>query len=182
MKQSVSNTVLLETLYFRLQKRLIRYLTNLLHDQDRAEELAQEVFLRAWCADLNQIRSDAWMFRVARNLAIDSIRRDRHSVSFVPLDDDLVEVTSTLMKDEIHDRIHATLARLSYRERQLLVAHYIQGYSLAIIAQYHGTPIGTIQSRISRARDAFRRGYQAEAEQSESGVTDRSREIDDRLG
>lgn len=85
------DSVAFSELVARYQDRIYRFLARLIRSPDDAQELTQETFLRAyealarWTPDA---RLSTWLFRIARNLAFDWLRRGKR-VGFVPLDEDV---------------------------------------------------------------------------------------------
>jgi RNA polymerase sigma-70 factor (ECF subfamily) len=147
-----------ETLFHTYQQPITTYLSHLLGDEERGEELAQEAFLRAYRAMVRGTEvahPRAWLFRIATNAARDHWRRAR-LVRWLPLwgsEDDPALCTPDLA-DEVADRldVRAALARLSPRYRVPLVLHLCEGLSTAEIAEVLGIRRGTVKMRLVRAR------------------------------
>lgn len=146
---------------------ILRHLRRRVGDASLAEDLAQEVFLRAWLhapAGLPELRLRAWLYRVATNLAIDALRARR------PLDDALVldllgDAARASGAAEDHDErlaIEAALAQLTARERALVTLQFA-GYGPTDAARLLETTPEAARKRLGRARDRFRRAYAATA-------------------
>ncbi len=145
---------------------IVRHLRRRVGDPSLAEDLAQEVFLRAWLhapAGLPELRLRAWLYRVATNVAIDALRA-RHAR---PLDDalvlDLLGDAALASADTPEDRderlaIEAALAQLPARERAL-VTLLLAGYGPTDAARLLETTPEAARKRLSRARDRFRAVY-----------------------
>ena len=127
-----------------------------------ARELAQETFLSAYQALPRwrpHARLSTWLFYIARNQALDRLRRARH-VEFVPLDEVLAEQlpASTLTPEaalQARQRVmalEAALGRLSVEHREILLLRDIEDLSYDDIAQVLNISLGTVKSRIARAR------------------------------
>ncbi len=123
-----------------------------LGDTDNAEDLAQEVFVRA-LRSLPNFRNDgsarAWLMRIARNTCADAVRtktrwRRRLSPAELP---DVAEPERTGMVDN-----DLLLEQLSPDRREVMVLTQLAGLSYADTADLLGVPIGTIRSRVARAR------------------------------
>ena len=146
----------------RYQDRIFRFLVRLTRSQDDAMELTQETFLSAYQA-LARWRPDArfttWLFRIARNQAFDWLRR-RKLVEFVALEDgqDLGIEDPAPTPDaalETVQRFHGlerALARLPTEHREILLLREIEEMSYEDIAEVLDISLGTVKSRIARAR------------------------------
>jgi putative glutamine amidotransferase len=149
---------------------IVRHLRRRVGDPSLAEDLAQEVFLRAWLhapPGLPELRLRAWLYRVATNVAIDALRTRR------PLDDalglDLIGDTALASAGqgvpEDHDErlaIEAALAELPARERALVTLQFA-GYGPTDAARLLETTPEAARKRLTRARERFRHAYAASA-------------------
>lgn len=131
-------------------------------DRQRAEDLVQETLLRAWrhpeALDPDRGSVRAWLFTIARNLAIDAWRRRGTRVGEV-VTDELPEPAQTV--DETDRAVEAwtvaeALARLSPQHREVLVECFYQGRSVAEAAARLGVPPGTVKSRTHYALRSLR--------------------------
>jgi putative glutamine amidotransferase len=147
------------------RRPIVRHLRRRVGDPSLAEDLAQEVFLRAWLhapAGLPELRLRAWLYRVATNVAIDALRARR------PLDDALVLDLlgdAALASSDDHDErlaIEAALAQLPARERALVTLQ-LAGYGPTDTARLLETTPEAARKRMSRARDRFRAACAATA-------------------
>lgn len=146
----------------RYQERIYRFLLRMTRSPEDARELVQETFLSAYQA-LPRWRPDAllstWLFRIARNQALDRLRRAR-LVEFVPLDEVLTEQLpastpspeAALQARQRIAALEAALARLSIEHREILLLRDIEDLSYDDIAQVLDISLGTVKSRIARAR------------------------------
>lgn len=141
---------------------------------EEAEDLAQETILRAFQhrANFRGAFLRAWLYRIAANVTVDYVRRQR--LVTVPLED--VATTAVAADDpvasweqvELEQGLIALLQKLSPAQRQVLHLRYLEGCSLAEIAeQIHCTPLAA-RLRVFRALDALRRVARAQAHRSES--------------
>jgi RNA polymerase sigma-70 factor (ECF subfamily) len=131
-------------------------------DRQRAEDLVQETLVRAWqqshLMDPKYGPVRAWLFTVARNLAIDAWRRRTARVGEV-ITDDVPEPPSEV--DEAERAVEAwtiseALAKLSPAHREVLVECFYQGRSVAEAAARLGIPPGTVKSRTHYALQSLR--------------------------
>jgi RNA polymerase sigma-70 factor (ECF subfamily) len=147
----------LEHLYQTMYSSVVRFLYRKVWDQDRAEDLAQEVFIRAMAHNPEKPR--AWIFAVAANLARDearaAVRRKKH---LTLLTNDPVTVArqesgadETMEHDEQMAQVHEALAALSQRDREVLLL-WDAGMSYQEIAAQTGLAVGAVGTTLARAR------------------------------
>lgn len=131
-------------------------------DPQRAEDVVQEVFLRAWrhleATDLANRPVRPWLLQVARNLLTDGYRAER-ARPFLVSDDAALE--SARAADDLDRAVEAwhvaaALARLSVEHREVLVHAHWLGHSVAETAAALGVPPGTVKSRTYYAIRALR--------------------------
>lgn len=147
--------------------------TSLLGDRDEALDLAQEVFLRVF-RTIHRFRGHSalrtWIYRIAVNQVRNRQRwwRRRHRGDQVSLDEHLlrhgdVPVRSNVMapdrmfaNHELAERLQAALERLPFEQRTAIVLREIEGLSYDEIAFTLQLAVGTVKSRLTRARQALR--------------------------
>lgn len=146
----------------RYQDRIYRFLVRMTRSPEDARELTQETFLSAYQA-MARWRPDArwstWLFRIARNQALDRLRRARH-VEFVALDEALHEQLpadtptpeAALQARQRIAALEGALARLSVEHREILLLRDIEDMPYEDIAEVLDISLGTVKSRIARAR------------------------------
>ena len=163
-----------EMLVIKYQKRIQRLIGRMVRDVDLVEDIAQETFIRAYRA-LGQFRGEAqfytWLYRIAVNSAkkalMDLKRNPTVSENFFKSDDEDEtspienELTSSetpdavLASKEIAQIINAALEALPEELRMAVTLREIEGLSYEEIADVMNCPIGTVRSRIFRAREAI---------------------------
>jgi len=161
-------------LVLKYQRRIQRLIGRMVRDVDLVEDIAQETFIRAYRA-LHQFRGDAqfytWLYRIAVNTAKKSLlelKRDPTvAESFMAGDDDdetswrksepSSEETpeSVLAAKEIAAVVNRAMAELSEDLRRAVTLREIEGLSYEEIAVALDCPIGTVRSRIFRARESI---------------------------
>jgi RNA polymerase sigma-70 factor (ECF subfamily) len=137
--------------------RLLRYLIYLTSRREQAEDLVQETWLRvlerAGQYD-GRSRFEPWLFSIARNLAIDDLRRrQRDGVNSPDAPERAGDGDSPFMaaaKSEDAIRIAGALGALEPIYREALLLRFQEDLSLAEIAEVAGAPVTTISSRIQR--------------------------------
>lgn len=153
------------------------YLTRLTSDTGRAQELAQETFVRLYRCLLRDgapRNSRAWLYRVASRLATDDYRR-RSLLRWVPLVGTERDPGQNVERD-VGQRldVQRALDALSPKLKIPLVLYSCANYSVAEIAKILGLGKSAVKMRLYRAREQFRRAYEWQAEHgadAEAGLT-----------
>ncbi len=139
---------------------LRRYAFALLRDRDRADDLVQDTLERALSRWLLR-RADgdvrAWLFTILRNLHVSRWRRERRRGGTVDLDESAVPGVPARQEAalEVHD-VLAALEQLPEEQKSLLLLVGVEDFSYDDAARILGMPIGTVMSRLSRARQRLR--------------------------
>jgi RNA polymerase sigma-70 factor (ECF subfamily) len=149
----------------RHKSSLVNYMTHVAGSRERAEDLSQEAFLRAFThADRYRAngRFTAWLFRIATNLAYSESRRRRRwgdRVDRVRVWLGMVETRSADLKiqgTEEQRAMQAALERLPDSFRAAVVLREIEGWSYADVAAALDVPEGTVKSRVNRGKAMLR--------------------------
>lgn len=164
-----------ELLVIKYQRRIERLIGRMVRDSDLVQDIAQETFIRAWRA-LPQFRGDAqfytWLYRIAVNTAKKSLmalKRDpivtEAALQSGDDDDETSRRENELTSDstpetelaarEIAAAVNAAMEALPEDLRQAVTLREIEGLSYEEIAEAMSCPIGTVRSRIFRAREAI---------------------------
>jgi RNA polymerase sigma-70 factor, ECF subfamily len=158
----------------KYQLKVVKLVTRYLRDPSEAEDVAQEAFIKAYRA-LPQFRGDSafytWLYRIAINTAKNAIvARDRNPVEF-DLDMQNIEESqsmqarladpdtpeSLLQAEEIRTTVNRAIDALPEDLRTAIVLRELDGLSYEEIATSMDCPVGTVRSRIFRAREAIDR-------------------------
>jgi RNA polymerase sigma-70 factor (ECF subfamily) len=154
------------------QRMVVQLAMNLLGDHDEALDLSQEVFLRIF-RTIQRFRGQSslrtWIYRIAVNQARNRHRfwRRRHRADQVSLDEHVAthgEFLSgggatpdrILAQKELAERLQTALDRLPFDQRTAIVLREVDGLSYDEIAFSLGVAVGTVKSRLTRARQALR--------------------------
>ncbi len=149
------------------QQRLYAVASYLLGDSTSAADATQEAMLAAY-RSLGSFRNGSlrkWLLRIVTHKSYDILRdiKRRRSVSWEAFTDDDPGLTvredgpeAVVQRRELAQRLEASLAALSFHERQMVVLSDIHGLSYVEIAESTGRPVGTVKSRLSRARSKLR--------------------------
>lgn len=164
-----------ELLVIKYQRRIERLIARMVRDTDLVQDIAQETFIRAYRA-LHQFRGEAqfytWLYRIAVNSAkkalLDMKRNPMLSESAMRGQEDEDETSysgselitdetpeTVLAAQEIAQEVNAAMQALPEELRQAVTLREIEGLSYEEIATAMGCPIGTVRSRIFRAREAI---------------------------
>jgi RNA polymerase sigma-70 factor (ECF subfamily) len=155
----------LRQLFDRMYPVLVRFLYRRVWDVDRAEDLAQEAFVRL--LDERPPKPEAWLFTVAGNLAKNALRGDhRHSqrlslMAAGAADDESVGADHLMVQDETARQVRQVLDTLSERDRTLLLLHQ-DGVAYKELAQIVGVKPSSIAPLLARARQRFLRSIAAD--------------------
>src|SRR5882757_3637288 len=154
------------------QRMVVQLATNLLGEREEALDLSQEVFLRVF-RTIHRFRGQSslrtWIYRIAVNQARNRHRfwRRRHRADQVSLDQHIAahgEFLSAgestpdrvLAQKELGERLQTALDHLPFDQRTAIVLREIDGLSYEEIAFSLGVAVGTVKSRLTRARQALR--------------------------
>lgn len=158
----------------RLLPRLRRFAYSLTRNADQGDDLAQETCVRAlsridqWQAGTSL---DSWMFRIAQNIWLDQIRAAKTRGVSVELDG-ATELSGSDGRDVVEQRlmmkeVAAGMEALPPDQRVLLALVCIDGHSYKQAAEVLNVPIGTVMSRLARARRALHAALEGTPQQQQ---------------
>lgn len=155
-----------EVLVRRHEKAIFNLVYRLLGNYDEAAEVAQEVFLSAF-KSIHQFRGEAnfstWLYRIGLNHA--STRRKSLQTSqqrHIPLDgteviaDGAVDPAKNVEHKEIQQRVQQALNSLDPEDARIVLLRDLQDIPYEDVAQMLDIPVGTVKSRLHRARQALK--------------------------
>ena len=161
-----------DLLVLKYQHKVVKLVMRYLRDPADAEDVAQEAFIKAYRA-LPQFRGDSafytWLYRIAINTAKNALAaRDRNPVSYeldTHSNDEGSDMVSRLrdtetpeglaLTEEIRDTVNHAIESLPEDLRTAIVLRELEGLSYEEIAASMDCPVGTVRSRIFRAREAI---------------------------
>jgi len=142
--------------------KLRRYARALTQNKESADDLVQDALERALTkSELWKRGTDlrAWLFTVLHNVHINNLQKDRRRGTHFPIEDTMENLSysdSQLTEIELKDCLGA-LSLLSIEQREVIVLVAIEEMDYAQVAAVIDAPIGTVMSRLSRARQNIRR-------------------------
>jgi RNA polymerase sigma-70 factor (ECF subfamily) len=163
-----------DLLVLKYQHKVVKLVMRYLRNPADAEDVAQEAFVKAYRA-LPQFRGDSafytWLYRIAINTAKNALAaRERNPVSYeldLQGNDDSSDMVSRLkdpetpeglaLTEEIRDTVNHAIEQLPEDLRTAIVLRELEGMSYEEIAASMDCPVGTVRSRIFRAREAIDR-------------------------
>ena len=159
------------------QDRVYSFCARMLSDREDALDAAQEVFLSAW-RNLSGFRGDAalstWLLRIAANACLNRIRRRKslsereapwpepsgeagEGIMFQPAGGDADRPDRLAEASEMREILTEALSHLDPGSRWMVLLSDVEGFSYEEIATLAEVPVGTVKSRLHRARMAMRR-------------------------
>ncbi|NUQ13160.1 MAG: sigma-70 family RNA polymerase sigma factor [Gemmatimonadaceae bacterium] len=162
-----------DELVHRYQNRLLNFIYRTTGDRERAEDLVQEVFVRVYRHLHRFDRSrkfSTWIYTIASNLAKNELRnRSRNPLVFfqsirrhwedddrpVQFEDPMTRPDDLYRKRYLREAVEAAVAKLPEHHRSVFVLRELEGKSYEEIAEITSCNLGTVKSRLNRARNAF---------------------------
>lgn len=158
-------------LYDKHSSYLYTLIVRIVREQEEAEDILQEVFLRVWdrAESYNESLGTpiAWMTRIARNLSIDKLRSKSGQVrksedrlenhGELHSEDRLANPEYYAMHSQQQAYVGRALASLPAEQRALIECAYFQGFTQSEMAENFGIPLGTVKTRIRAGMIELRR-------------------------
>ncbi len=145
----------------RYKNKLVNYIHKYIDDYDRAEEIAQEVFIRVYRSKNRyevKAKFSTFVYRIALNLSYNEVR-DRNRRKTEPTDEfsdiimkDVRTPENLYERDETERIIHKEISNLKDKYRDVIILCDIEGNSYKQAAEILDISVGTVQSRLSRGR------------------------------
>lgn len=157
-------------LFDHFAPRLKGYLIRLGASPAQAEELAQDAMVSVWrkaeLFDPSRASAATWIFRIARNLRLDAVRRDRLQAAYEPDISEAPEPQQTpegaTLSRQRDERVRVALLTLSQDQVQVLRLSFFQDRPHSEIADELELPLGTVKSRIRNALQRLRAALEGE--------------------
>lgn len=150
------------------QKKIYNFALRLSRDRDLSQDLCQEAFLKAFL-NIRTFKGNAsfstWIYRIVHNTFLDHYRKEALAHQSWDAENDvegsdemsLGQFREQLKQVEYNDWLTKGLLRLPFPFRSVLVLRDIQGFSYEEIAEITDSSVGTVKSRLNRARERLRK-------------------------
>ena len=146
-------------LFHAMAPRIKSYFFKLGCDESLADELAQQTMFQVWrkahLFDRKKASASTWMFRVARNIRIDALRKiqryDATEMDFDSISDETDDQETVFWKEEQDNLMRNAISNLSNDQITIVKLSFYNGLSHAEIAQKLYLPLGTVKSRMRTA-------------------------------
>jgi RNA polymerase sigma-70 factor (ECF subfamily) len=170
-KVQQGDRVAFDLLVRKYQHRILKFVTRYVHDANLAQDITQESFMRAY-RSIRSFRGESafytWLYRIAINVAKNhlSLNARRFEESLTESSDsngmDGIEAMQSmdtpdalLISDEVRKAVVDAIQDLAPDLRTAILLREVEGFSYEAIAQAMNCPVGTVRSRIFRAREAI---------------------------
>ncbi len=149
----------------------------LIRDETDAEDVVQEAYLRAFKHFSSFHGGDGrpWLLAIVRNTSYTWMQHNRSPELTIPLDDELHEIESKdlnpealLMQIADTQMVRQALEELPVEFREVIVLRELEGFSYKQIADVAGIPLGTVMSRLARARKRLQQSFASRANKETS--------------
>jgi RNA polymerase sigma-70 factor (ECF subfamily) len=156
----------------RYRTRVFGMIVRTIGDRGRAEDLAQDVFLRihrGLAYFQNRSKFSTWVYRITMNACLEE--RQRPTRIEVPVDEpgdadhaprEFGIVDAAFDRVELRERLSKALAKLPANYRLLVAAHYLRDVPYEELAEMFGLPLGTVKTHLHRAKRQLREILQGE--------------------
>jgi len=159
-------------LYDRYERRIHGFAYRMVGNAADAADLTQDTFLRAYCAlekTGNALNVSAWLYRIAANACLDTLRRRRRACWLpwpvarhdTPSRDRADDPENHLIANETQRAVRRSLDAMTPRARQALILREYEGLSYAEIGAVLGVSPQAVKSILFRGREEFRRHHEA---------------------
>jgi RNA polymerase sigma-70 factor (ECF subfamily) len=149
----------LEVLIKRYLKPIYSFAFNFVLNQQDAEDLTQEIFLKMW-KNLKKFKKEknfkSWLFTIAKNTCFDFLRKKKRSLTLnVENLEIIADFTPSLIemieKENLMEKLKRKIEELSFKMKQVMDLYYNSGLNFREISEILGEPVNTVKSRHRRA-------------------------------
>lgn len=154
-----------DQLFNRHQELVYNVARKMMGNEDDAQDLLQEVFLRVY-EKIDKFKPkpasfSTWLYRLTVNLCIDELRKQKKDATIVPLEEALSEMQADTPEDnalsgDLERQVYKALDSLREKERVIIILRYMEGLSHEELAQVFKCSVGRVKSRLHEARHKLR--------------------------
>ncbi len=141
----------LSELYHQYGRLVYSLAVKILQNADSAEEVTQDVFLRVWNNAMQwnseRGRLSTWLLIITRSVAIDRLRRDKHTTATTLAEEAITASTNGLSWLD-KSQLYTLLQKLPDDQRILIEQAFLAGFTHSELAEHFDLPLGTVKSRI----------------------------------
>ena len=146
-----------QDLYTKFRKELLTYCAAMTKNRSSAEDLVQETYLKAFThwedvEDLSAGQCRSWLYKTARNLYIDQVRKQARET---PAEEETLALAS-FEEDLSKAAVAQLIARLPDAEKSLFTMRYFEGYNSKELGEMFDLPAATVRSRLASAKRRLR--------------------------
>jgi len=152
-----SDQELYSVLVTRYQEKLLRYITYLIHDEQKAKDVVQEAFIKAFINlkgfDTSK-KFSSWIYRIAHNEAMNVVKKYQKEVR-LPEDFEIEsedDMEADFVQQEMGEEVRAYLSELPVIYAEPLMLRYLEDKTYDEISYILRIPVGTVGTRINRAK------------------------------
>ena len=155
----------LEVLIKRYLKPIYSFAFNFVLNQQDAEDLTQEIFLKMW-RNLKKFKKEknfkSWLFTIAKNTCFDFLRKKRRNLILNAENLEIVaDLTPSLLekmeKESLLEKLKKEIEKLPFKMKEVIDLHYNFGLNFREISEILGEPMNTVKSRHKRAISKLKR-------------------------
>ena len=165
------DTMAFATLMVATQNGVYSLAYNVLRNHEEAQDMTQEIYLRAWRAlpgFRGEARFSTWLYRIAINACLNRRRQLRGQLAVVDAEDALLNLATPeldpaaeMIANQRNEALWAAVDRLPQKYQLVITLFYQQQMSYQEVAQMLSLPLGTIKAHLNRAREALARSLAA---------------------
>lgn len=140
-----------EKVFNEYRNVLYFFVNSFLKDKDKSQDIVQEVFIRLY-KEKNEIYNlKGWLFRVAKNLVIDDLRRNKRFI-YLNEETEIEDENENLRRNYLKSILKREIESLPKIYKDFFILRDVEGYSYEEIARKFKVPLGTVKTRVFRAR------------------------------
>lgn len=143
-----------EKAFQEYKDRLYFFAYGMLKDRDRSMDIVQESFIKLYKEEKKIYNIKAWLFRVAKNLVIDHIRKNKRIITIEDME--IEDRYNTERRNRLIGILKKEIDDLPELYKEIFILRDVDGYTYEEISRNTGLPIGTVKTRVYRARILLR--------------------------